>query len=172
MNLCISLNVHFINDKSLPQELLFARQLRIKGSQYFMLLCSLSNIRKFHLLMYLLEQVMEHDQWLVTTSSVLLTWKNSVKYLYQSLSIIASVWLQKNLSAHLNKSLYTVTTTVNKIKTYAVNNWLFSVDNDDFEWMLLHTEVYYLSKSKCVRCFYNLFDTIVEFFWIHECFAQ
>lgn len=95
MNLCISLNVHFINDKSLPQELLFARQLRIKGSQYFMLLCSLSNIRKFHLLMYLLEQVMEHDQWLVTISSVLLTWKNSVKYLYQSLSIIASVWLQK-----------------------------------------------------------------------------
>jgi hypothetical protein len=55
---------------------------------------------------------------------------------------------------------------VNKINN--LNDRLFRelcVKNDeDFERLLLHTEVRWPSKGNCVRRFYDLFDTVVEFF--------
>jgi hypothetical protein len=74
----------------------------------------------------------------------------------------------KNLSDQLHKSLNTVITAVNKIKTQALNDRLFQklcIEKDeDFEHLLLHTEVRWLSKGKCVIRFYKLFDTVVKFF--------
>lgn len=61
-----------------------------------------------------------------------------------------------------------VITAVNKIKSHALNDRLFRelcLDNDEqFERLLLHTEVRWLSKGNCVRRFYYLFDTVVQFF--------
>ncbi|ETE56436.1 Zinc finger BED domain-containing protein 5, partial [Ophiophagus hannah] len=36
-------------------------------------------------------------------------------------------------------------------------------ENDEFERFLLHTEVRWLSKGKCLRRFHELFDTVVKF---------
>jgi hypothetical protein len=73
----------------------------------------------------------------------------------------------KKLSDRLHNSLQTVITAVNKIKSQALNDrlfWMLSDENDEhFECLLLHTEVRWLSKDNCVR-FYDLFDTVVEFF--------
>ena len=39
------------------------------------------------------------------------------------------------------------------------------IDNDEeFERLLLHTDVRWLSKGNCLKRFYSLFDTVVEFF--------
>ena len=74
----------------------------------------------------------------------------------------------KNLNGRLYKSLSTVIKVINKIKIHALNSRLFQqlcTDNDeDFERLLLHTEVRWLSKGNCLRRFYSLLDTVVEFF--------
>ena len=57
----------------------------------------------------------------------------------------------KNLSEKLHESLSTVITAVNKIKVNALNSRLFHqlcIENDkDFQCLLLHTEVWWLSKG-------------------------
>ena len=62
----------------------------------------------------------------------------------------------------------TVITAVNEIKAHSFNSRLFRqlcIDNDEeFERLLLHTEVRWLSKRNCLKRFYSLFDTVVEFF--------
>lgn len=74
----------------------------------------------------------------------------------------------KNLSNRLHKSLQTVITAVNKIKGHALKDRLFRrlcVENDeDFKCLLFHTEVRWLSKGNCLSRFYDLFETVVEFF--------
>ncbi|KAK3766524.1 hypothetical protein RRG08_056455 [Elysia crispata] len=74
----------------------------------------------------------------------------------------------KNLSGRLYKSMNTVITAVNKIKAHSLNSRLFRqlcIDNDEeFERLLLHTEVRWLSNGNCLKRFYSLFDTVVEFF--------
>nr|XP_049579058.1 protein FAM200A-like [Syngnathus scovelli] len=72
----------------------------------------------------------------------------------------------KHLSGRLHKSMSTVITAINKIKAHALNSQLFRqlcTDNDEeFERLVLHTKVRWLSN--CLRRFYSLFDTVVEFF--------
>ena len=62
----------------------------------------------------------------------------------------------------------TVITAVNKIKAHSLNSRLFQqlcIDNDEeFERLLLHTEVRWLSKGNCLKRFFSLFDKVVEFF--------
>ena len=57
----------------------------------------------------------------------------------------------KNLNEKLYESLLTVVTAVNKIKANALNSQLFHqlcIENDeDFQCLLLHTEVRWLSKG-------------------------
>ena len=55
---------------------------------------------------------------------------------------------------------------VNTIKARALNSWLFrrAENDEEFEQLLLHTEVRWLSKGNCLRRFYSLFSTVVEFF--------
>ena len=76
--------------------------------------------------------------------------------------------LEKNLSGQLHKSMNTVITAVNKIKAHSLNSRLFRqlcIENEeDFERLLLHTEVRWLSKGNCLKRFYSLFDIVVEFF--------
>ena len=57
---------------------------------------------------------------------------------------------------------------VNTIKACALNSRLFrqlcGVNDEEFKQLLLHTEVRWLSKGNCLRRFYLLFSTVVEFF--------
>ena len=74
----------------------------------------------------------------------------------------------KNLSKKLYESLSTVITAVNKIKANARNSRLFHqlcIENDeDFQCLLLHTEVRWLSKGNCLKRFYTLFNSVLDFF--------
>ena len=74
----------------------------------------------------------------------------------------------KNLSEKLHESLSTVITAVNKIKANALNSWLFHqlcIENDeDFQCLLLHTEVRWLLKGNCFKRFYTLFNSVLDFF--------
>ena len=74
----------------------------------------------------------------------------------------------KNLSEKRHESLSTVITAVNKIKTNALNSRLFHqlcIENDeDFQCLLLHTEVRWLSKGNCLKRFYTLFNSVLDFF--------
>ena len=74
----------------------------------------------------------------------------------------------KNLSEKLHESLSTVITEVNKIKANALNSRLLHqlcIENDeDFQYLLLHTEVRWLSKGNCLKRFYTLFNSVLDFF--------
>ncbi|KFD63506.1 hypothetical protein M514_08497 [Trichuris suis] len=73
----------------------------------------------------------------------------------------------KRLSDRLHRSLQYVITAVNKIKSSALRERLFSQlceeNDEDFNRLLLHTEVRWLSKGACLSRFYALFDTVVQF---------
>ena len=75
----------------------------------------------------------------------------------------------KNLNEKLHESLSTVITAVNKIKANAFNSRLFHrlcIENDeDFQCLLLHTEVRWLSKGNCLKRFYTLFNSFLDFFF-------
>lgn len=73
----------------------------------------------------------------------------------------------KKLSEPLSKSLQVVINVINFIKRHALNERIFRQlcqDNDEkFVQLLLHTEVRWLSKGKCLTRFSELFDSIIEF---------
>ncbi|KAI6648837.1 hypothetical protein LOD99_7099 [Oopsacas minuta] len=73
----------------------------------------------------------------------------------------------KHLSGRLHNSLYIVITVINKTKASALKERIFRQIcleyETEFERLLLHTEVRWLSKGKCLSRFYSLFDTILEF---------
>ena len=37
-------------------------------------------------------------------------------------------------------------------------------NEEDFEWLLLYIDVRWLSKDNCLRCFYDLYDTLLDLF--------
>ena len=65
--------------------------------------------------------------------------------------------IAKNLSERLHTLLHYVLTAVNKIRNTSLS------DMNDFNRLLLHTEVLWLSKGICLSRFYNLFDSVIEF---------
>uniref|UniRef100_A0A8C6YAI7 SCAN domain-containing protein 3 n=1 Tax=Naja naja TaxID=35670 RepID=A0A8C6YAI7_NAJNA len=75
--------------------------------------------------------------------------------------------VSKNLSGRLHESIRYIINAVNKIKSNALNNRFFhklcEENDEEFERLLLHTEVRWLSKGKCLRRFHELFDTVVKF---------
>ena len=74
----------------------------------------------------------------------------------------------KNLSEKLHEFLSTVITAVKKIKANALNSQLFHqlcIENDeDFQCLLHHTEVRWLLKGNCLKRFYTLFNSVLDFF--------
>lgn len=73
----------------------------------------------------------------------------------------------KNLSDRLHQSLQFVIKAVNKIRSNALNTRLFAQlcdeNDEDFQRLLLHTEVCWLSKGACLTRFYSLFESVLEF---------
>lgn len=74
----------------------------------------------------------------------------------------------RNLSSRLNETLQLVITTVNKIKSSALNSRIFEQlcgeNDEDFSRLLLHTEVRWLSKGNCLTRFIQLFQSVIEFY--------
>ncbi|KAG9481570.1 hypothetical protein GDO78_010682 [Eleutherodactylus coqui] len=77
--------------------------------------------------------------------------------------------IDKHLCERLHDSLRYVINAVNEIKPHSLNERLFRKlrqDHDkEFERLLLHKEVRRRSREKCLRRFYGLLDTEVEFLW-------
>jgi hypothetical protein len=73
----------------------------------------------------------------------------------------------KNFSDRLHCSLQYVTTAVNKIRSNALNDRLFrkpcDENDEDFNRLLLHTGVRWLSKGTCLKRFYYIFDSVITF---------
>lgn len=73
----------------------------------------------------------------------------------------------KNITEPLNSAMSTVITAVNKIKAHPLNSRLFkklcSENDEEFERLLLHTEVRWLSKGNCLDRVFSLFSSVVEF---------
>ena len=61
----------------------------------------------------------------------------------------------------------TVIELINKIKAHSLNDRIFCEichnNDEDYERLLLHTEVRWLSKGYCLKRFFHLFDTIIQF---------
>ena len=59
-------------------------------------------------------------------------------------------------------------TAVNKIKANALNSRLFHqlciANDEDFQCLLLHTDVRWLSKGNCLKRFHTLFNSVLDFF--------
>ena len=74
----------------------------------------------------------------------------------------------KHLSDRLHSTLQAVIRAVNKIKAHSLNDRIFHKlcheNEEEFERPLLHTEVRWLSKGKCLQRFYNLYDSVIDFF--------
>ena len=74
----------------------------------------------------------------------------------------------KHLSDRLHSTLQAVIRAVNKIKAHSLNDRIFRQlcheNEEEFERLLLHTEVRWLSKGKCLQRFYNLCDSVIDFF--------
>ena len=74
----------------------------------------------------------------------------------------------KHLSDRLHSTLQAVIRAVNKIKAHSLNDRIFRQlcheNEEEFERLLLHTEVRWLSKGKCLQRFYDLYDSVIDFF--------
>ncbi|KFD56047.1 hypothetical protein M514_03171 [Trichuris suis] len=74
----------------------------------------------------------------------------------------------RRLSPRLHESLRYVINAINKVKSNALNDGLFrrlcDENNEDFNRLLLHTEVRWLSKGACLSRFFDLYESVVQFF--------
>ncbi|KAK2722757.1 hypothetical protein QYM36_003074 [Artemia franciscana] len=72
----------------------------------------------------------------------------------------------KNLSGKLHQSLQFVINADNEISN-ALNSRLFAKfcdeNDEEFQQLLLHTEVRWLSKGACLARFYSVFESVLEF---------
>lgn len=73
----------------------------------------------------------------------------------------------KNLNERLHTSLHYVIKAINKIRSNSLNDRLFgklcNENDEDYNRLLLHTEVRWLSKGVCLNRFFNLFDSVLDF---------
>ena len=57
---------------------------------------------------------------------------------------------------------------MNKIKRHGLQTRLFkelcNVNEEEFDNLIIHTEVRWLSKGNCLERFLAVFDTVIEFF--------
>ena len=71
------------------------------------------------------------------------------------------------MSARLHDALSVVIKVVNHIKSNSLQDRLFrefcKQNGEEFEWLVLHTEVRWLSKGNCLKHFIALWDSIVSF---------
>ncbi|KAF0713483.1 SCAN domain-containing protein 3-like, partial [Aphis craccivora] len=162
--------VRFIKNEKICQELLFARNLETntKGETIFNTLEKFCNEKQIPL-----KNIMS----IATDGAPAMTGRHKgfIVYLKNKVPDVLAVHcvihrqhlVAKILSERLHTSLYYVIRAVNKIRSNSLNDRLFSqlcvANDEDFNRLLLHTEVRWLSKGTCLTRFYNLFDSVIEF---------
>jgi zinc finger BED domain-containing protein 5/7/8/9 len=161
----------FVKDGSLVEELLFARQLKTntKGASIFGIAEEFFKEKAIPLSNILSCATDGAPSMIGRYNGFVCHLKNAVPNILSVHCVIHRQHLvAKKLSLRLNASLQTVITSVNKIKSHSLNDRLFRqlcYENDEeFERLLMHTEVRWLSKGNCLQRFYELYDTVVEFF--------
>ncbi|XP_067130586.1 SCAN domain-containing protein 3-like [Centruroides vittatus] len=73
----------------------------------------------------------------------------------------------KSIGGRLHETMNLVKSIINKIKAHPLNDRLFRQlcheNDEEYERLLLHTEVRWLSKGSCLRRMFNLFDTVISY---------
>ncbi|GBP36287.1 SCAN domain-containing protein 3 [Eumeta japonica] len=161
--------VRFIKDEKICQELLFARNLETdtKGETGFKTLEKFCNEKEIPL---------KNNISAATDGVPAMTGchKGFISYLKNKIPDVLAVHcvihrqhlVARNLSDRY-QSLQHVIRAVNKIRNNSLNDRLFNqlcVNNDeDFNRLIFHTEVLWLSKGNCLTRFYNLLNSVIEF---------
>lgn len=162
--------VRFIHDGKLYQELLFARTLETdtKGHSIF------QTVEEF----FKQKDIPIRNVVACATdgaASMIGRHRGFIAFLKKAVPNVVTIHciihrqhlVAKHLTPSLNVSLSIVITAVNKIKAHSLNSRLFrqlcSRNDEQFERLLLHTEVRWLSKGNCLARFFSLFTSVVEF---------
>ena len=162
--------VRFIYDGKLCQELLFARTLETdtKGGTVFSTLEGFLNERNIP---------MKNIIACATDGAAAMVgkYRGFTAFLKKAIPHVMTIHcvvhrqhlVAKNITEPLNSAMAIVIKSINKIKAHPLNSRLFKqlcCDNDEeFERLLLHTEVRWLSKGTCLNRIFCLFSSVVEF---------
>lgn len=162
--------VRFIKDEKICQELLFARNLETdtKGETIFDTLEKFCDEKEIPL---------KNIISVATDGAPAMTGRHKgfIAYLKNKVPDVLAVHcvihrqhlVARNLSERLFQSLQHVIKAVNKIRNSSFNDRLFNqlcvANDEDFNRLLFHTEVRWLSRGTCLTRFYNLFDSVIEF---------
>lgn len=163
--------VRFIKNEKICQELLFARNLKTdtKGETIFNTLEKFCDEKEIPL---------KNIISAATDGAPAMTGchKGFIAYLKNKIPDVIAVHcvihrqhlVAKNLSERLSQSLQYIIKAVNKIRNSSLNDRLFNqlcvANDEDFNRLLFHTEVRWLSRGNCLTRFYNLFNSVIEFF--------
>ena len=164
-------SVRFVKDENLMEEFLFAKELETHttGESVFQLVVGFFNEKEIPLTNIV-------SCATDGAPSMLSRYRGYIKYLKEAVPGVLTEHgvthrqnlVAKNISGRLHHSLSIVIRAVNTIKALALNSRLFrqqcAENDEEFKQLLLHTEVRWLSKGNCLRRFYSLFSTVVEFF--------
>ena len=162
--------VRFVRDEEIHEELLFARNLTTdtKGETIFNVLKDFSTQKSIPLSNIIAAAVDGAPAMFGRYRGFISHLKRNVPGVFAIHCVIHRQHLvAKNLSARLHESLQLVINAINTIRSNALNSRLFSQlcqeNDEDFNRLLLHTEVRWLSKGLCLTRFFSLFETILEF---------
>lgn len=163
--------VRFIKDEIICQELLFARSLETdtKGKSIFSVLEQYFEEKRIPIKNILSVATDGAPAMVGRHRGFISCLKKEIPNLVAVHCVIHRQHLvAKHLSKPLNKSLKHVITAINRIRSNSLSDRLFRKlcdDNDEnFNRLLLHTEVRWLSKGSCLKRFFELFESVLEFF--------
>lgn len=166
----------FIRDNKIVQELLFAKELETdtRGESIFNVVKNFCNEKDIPMTNIIACATDGAPALTGRHKGFLAFLKKAVPDVFTIHCVIHRQHLvARNLSDRLHKSLGVVIKAVNKIKCQPLNSRIFRElcnDNDEtFDRLLLHTEVRWLSKGNCLKRFYSLFNSIVQFLQQNKC---
>uniref|UniRef100_A0A5S6Q8U6 DUF4371 domain-containing protein n=1 Tax=Trichuris muris TaxID=70415 RepID=A0A5S6Q8U6_TRIMR len=162
--------VRFIHDDNLVQNLLFAQELETatKGESMFFVLKNFLTGKEIPLINIIS----------VATDGALSMLENRrefLAYLKQAVPNVMTVHcaihrqhlVAKHLSSRLHCSLQYAVTAINKIENKSLNVRLFrklcDVNNEEYNRLLFHSEVRWLSKGNALNRLYAVFKTVLKF---------
>lgn len=162
--------VRFIKEEKICQELLFAKNLETdtKGESIF---------NTMHVFFQEKGIPIRNILSVATDGAPAMTGRHKgfIAHLKQAVPNVLAVHcvihrqhlVAKNLNERLHTSLHYVIRSVNKIRSNSLNDRLFgqlcSENDEDYNRLLLHTEVRWLSKGVCLNRFFNLFHSVLDF---------
>uniref|UniRef100_A0A5S6QFW0 DUF4371 domain-containing protein n=1 Tax=Trichuris muris TaxID=70415 RepID=A0A5S6QFW0_TRIMR len=163
--------VRFIKEEKLAQELLFARNLvtDTKGQSIFLVVEEFFTEKEIPLTNIMAVATDGAPSMVGSHRGFIAHLKRAVPEVLAVHCVIHRQHLvAKHLNNRLHRSLQYVITAINKIRSRPLNDRLFAQlceeNDDEFNRLLLHTEVRWLSRGACLSRFYRLFSTVVEFF--------